>query len=223
MPFDEAKFPQTLANIHAWAREKSPDALNSLPSLNRLTFVDIDTLKFSRVIRHSLSRCTHKQLLIVGAYAPGQAIEDAEVGAHIHADEGTVSFFRIEELKSVDYEVQSVKSTGAIAFHAPFSNVSHDGEDKKAVNRMEALISWYFLAAGHLEELIRHQKYPYLFTKGFEHACRWIENGGVRPNASPSSTISTMTSVRQGIIEAPVSEMVTVQGKYNARYGAYEQ
>jgi hypothetical protein len=188
--FDEAKSPLTLDNVHSWARDKFPGAFVSLPPLDLLTFVDIDTLKFSRIIRRSLHRSTHKKLLIVGAYAPGHVIEDAEICAHIHADEGTVSFFRIDELDDGDHEVHSLRGTSTIAFHAPFSDVGDDSENSKAISRVEALISYYFLAAGHLEELIRHNNFANLFTRGFEHACRWIENGGERPTIQSSKSTS---------------------------------
>jgi hypothetical protein len=85
--FDEAKTPLTLDNVQRWARDRFPDAFAALPSLDTLSFIDVDDVRFDRAIYRSLGRSVHKKLLIVGAYAPSTKVEDAEICAHIHADD----------------------------------------------------------------------------------------------------------------------------------------
>jgi hypothetical protein len=98
---------------------------------------------------------------------------------------------RIEELANDDNELHTVKSTGHIAFHAPFSGVGDDSGNAKAIKRVEAIIVYYFLAANHVKELVRYKKFANLFTKGFEEGCRWIENGGERPATRAATRAST--------------------------------
>lgn len=85
---------------------------------------------------------------------------------------GTLTLFRIEEQPEGEFELHTIKSTGHIAFHLPFSGVGDDSGNAKAIKRVEAIIPYYFLAAGHFKELIRHKGFAKLFTKGFEEGCR---------------------------------------------------
>jgi hypothetical protein len=218
--FDEAKTPLTLDNIQRWARDRFPDAFAALPSLESLSFIDVDDVRFERAIYRSLGRSAPKKLLIVGAYAPGTKVEDAEICAHIHAGDGLVDFFRVNEYGDGDFELQTVKTNGAIAFHPPFSDVGDDTGNGKAITRVEAVISYYFLAAGYLQEVVRYQKYASLFAKAFEQACRWIENGGewshraiTAPNARLSSGAATENSPAESRIvkcklDSPTSQFL---------------
>jgi hypothetical protein len=88
-------------------------------------------------------------------------------------------------------ELHTVKSTGHIEFHAPFSGVRDDSGNAQAIKRVEVVISYYFLAAGHLKELRRYPKFTRLFTKGFEKGCLWIENRSERPGATRSTQAIT--------------------------------
>jgi len=91
--FDEERSPLTLANIVGWARQKFPDAFGPLPKVDKVEFRDVDDFFFDRPIQRSLGRSEHKKLLVVGAHAPGDTVEDAPVCAHIHTDDSAVSYF----------------------------------------------------------------------------------------------------------------------------------
>lgn len=83
-----------------------------------------------------------------------------------------------------------MKSNAHISSHAPFLDVGDDSGNFKSIKRVEAIISYYLLAAGHLKELFRHKNFDRLFTKGFEEGCHWIANGGQRLSAAVSSRAS---------------------------------
>ncbi|CAO2653047.1 Nn.00g024580.m01.CDS01 [Neocucurbitaria sp. VM-36] len=197
---NEARLPLTNESVQKWARTNFPGPFRALPRTPRLTWIAFDESSFalSRAIWRSLGRSSHKQLLDIGAYAPGPDLNDEEptdrVAAHVHEDEAEVSFYRIVETPYGD-ELQSVKSTSTVAFSAPFCNVGDDTGGSEAIHRVSALIRYYFLAAGHVKELLRSKLDPTMFTRNFKDACSWIENGGERPIAMPSRRLSVSTMV----------------------------
>ncbi|KAF1847647.1 uncharacterized protein K460DRAFT_307065 [Cucurbitaria berberidis CBS 394.84] len=186
---NEAKLPLTNESVQAWARATFPGPFRALPRSARLTWIEFDESSFSisRAIWRSLGRSSHKQLLVIGAYAPGAEIEEPtdRVVAHVHADEAEVSFYRVAETADGE-ELQSVTSTSAVAFHAPFCDVGDDAGGSEAIHRVSALIRYYFLAAGHVKELLKLKLDPTMFPRNFKDACSWIKNGGERPIAPPS-------------------------------------
>jgi hypothetical protein len=190
--FDESRSPLTNDNVQSWARTNFPAPFRALPRFARLNWTDSDKFKTSRPVYRSLGRSTHKQLLIIGGYAPGPEIDEEptdRVVAHVHSDEAEVSFYRIAEVGESDkfeFELQPVNSTATVAFHAPFCHVGDDTGGSKAIHRVSALILYYFLAAGHVKELVRYRSDPTMFTRNFRDACAWIENEGERPIMPPS-------------------------------------
>jgi hypothetical protein len=180
--FNEFKSPLTLDNVQAWARADFHDAFRALPRASRVKFIDIEDLSFNRAIQRSLGRSTHKKLLIIGGYAPGEEVEDSRVVAHVHEDSTEISFYRIDEdVAEGKPELQPVRATSNVAFYAPFNKVGDDNGSSKAIHRVSAVILYYFLAAEYLKELVRHYNDARWFTKNFREACAWIENGGERP------------------------------------------
>ncbi|USP81690.1 hypothetical protein yc1106_08964 [Curvularia clavata] len=189
--FNETRSPLTNDNIQAWARHQFAASFRALPRAARLQWIEFDeSFTISRAIWRSLGRSTHKQLLVIGGYAPGPAGDDDEpidrVTAHVHEDEAEVSFYRITELENGSLELQSVNSTSTVAFHAPFCDVGDDTGGSKAIHRVSALILYYFLAAGHVKELSRTRSDPTMFTRNFRDACLWVQNEGERPLLPPS-------------------------------------
>jgi hypothetical protein len=183
--FSETRSPLTNENVQAWARANFAAPFRALPRAARLQWIEFDqSFTISRAIWRSLGRSTHKQLLVIGGYAPGPAGDDDEptdrVTAHVHADEAEVSFYRIAELENGSSELQFVNSTSTVAFHAPFCDVGDDTGGSKA------LILYYFLAAGHVKELCRTKSDPTMFTRNFKDACLWVQNEGERPLLPPS-------------------------------------
>lgn len=188
--FNESKTPLTLDNVQTWARTEFNDAFRALPRASRVKFIDIEDLSFSRAIQRSLGRSTHKKLLIIGGYAPGEEVEDSRVVAHVHEDSTEISFYRIDEdVINGKPELQPVRATSNVAFFAPFNKVGDDNGNSKAIHRVSAVILYYFLAADHLKELVRHFNDSRWFPKNFREACAWIENGGERP--APTSRPAT--------------------------------
>lgn len=187
LPFDEDRTPLTLDNVRSWAYAKFPGAFNVLPKVDEAIFLQVDDFTFARFIKRCLGRSKHKRLLVVGAHAPGEVAEDALVvrcALFQHTRDVNLTCTRINELFSPgDNELHTVKSTGHIEFHEPFSSVGDDNGNPQVIIRVGAIIRYYFLHAGHLSELRRHLRYPRFFTKGFEEGCRWIENSGERPVA----------------------------------------
>jgi hypothetical protein len=152
----------------------------------------------SRPVWRSLGRSNHKQLLVIGGYAPGPEIDEEptdRVVAHVHADEAEVSFYRIAEVEDSNmFELHTVNSTATVAFHAPFCHVGDDTGGSKAIHRVSALILYYFLVAGHVKELVRHKSDPTMFTRNFRDACLWIENEGERPILPPTRRSSGLVT-----------------------------
>lgn len=216
---NEARLPLTIDSVQKWARASFPGPFRALPRTPRLTWIEFDESSFaiSRAIWRSLGRSSHKQLLAIGAYAPGPDLDDDEpndrVAAHVHEDEAEVSFYRIVETPYGD-ELQSVKSTSTVAFSAPFCNVGDDTGGSEAIHRVSALIRYYFLAAGHVKELLRSKLDPTMFTRNFKDACSWIENGGERPVAAPSRRLSVST------VAAP-QDNVAIRPKRSSTICAY--
>jgi cell division protein FtsB len=165
----------------------------------------------SRPVWRSLGRSTHKQLLVIGGYAPGPDIEEEptdRVVAHVHSDEAEVSFYRISEVEDSNlFELQPVNSTATVAFHAPFCHVGDDTGGSKAIHRVSALILYYFLVAGHVKELVRNKSDPTMFTRNFRDACLWVENGGERPILPPTRRSSGL------ITSPPLCNSVPVRPK----------
>lgn len=189
--FNETRSPLTNDNVQAWARHHFAAPFRALPRAARLQWIEFDeSFTISRAIWRSLGRSTHKQLLVIGGYAPGPAGDDDEpidrVTAHVHEDEAEVSFYRITELEDGSNELLSVNSTSTVAFHAPFCDVGDDTGGSKAIHRVSALILYYFLAAGHVKELSRTRSDPTMFTRNFRDACLWVQNEGERPLLPPS-------------------------------------
>jgi hypothetical protein len=188
--FNESKTPLTLENVQSWARAEFNDAFRALPRASRVKFIDIEDLSFSRAIQRSLGRSTHKKLLIIGGYAPGEEVEDSRVVAHVHEDSTEISFYRIDEhVAQGKPELQPVRATSNVAFFAPFNKVGDDNGNSQSIHRVSAVILYYFLAADYLKELVRNFNNSRWFPKSFREACAWIENGGERP--APTSRPAT--------------------------------
>ncbi|KAL6707103.1 hypothetical protein ACN47E_004855 [Coniothyrium glycines] len=189
MDFNEVRTPLTAPNVQAWARANFPPQFRALPRAARLQWIECDeSFTISRAIWRSLGRSSHKQLLVIGGYAPGAEVEEPtdRVTAHVHADEAEVSFYRIAENADGSNELHIVSSTSTVAFHAPFCDLGDDTGGSKAIHRVSALILYYFLAAGHVKELVRTRADPTMFTRSFRDACSWVENEGQRPGLLPS-------------------------------------
>ncbi|KAH7069219.1 hypothetical protein BKA63DRAFT_450992 [Paraphoma chrysanthemicola] len=211
--FDEGKSPLTLLSIQAWARFKFHDDFEALPSLERVAFIDVDDMVFDRTIRRSLGRSEHKKLLLVGAHSPQSEVQDIEVCAHIHADDDEITLYYVEELEDETNKLIPVASFGHVAFHPPFSEVGDD------VGRVLAVIRFYFLAAGYLKELPRHNKAPKMFTKKFEQACRWIANGGEQPPALVASAVMGGHATQQPATTATNNDFPAINSESLARDG----
>jgi hypothetical protein len=208
--FNETRSPLTNENVQAWARQNFAAPFRALPRAARLQWIEFDeSFTISRAIWRSLGRSTHKQLLVIGGYAPGPAGDDDEpidrVTAHVHEDEAEVSFYRITELEDGSNELQSVNSTSTVAFHAPFCDVGDDTGGSKAIHRVSALILYYFLAAGHVKALSRTRSDPTMFTRNFRDACLWVQNEGERPLLPPTrkSEPSTPHNEKEAIAVRP--------------------
>ena len=205
----DARFPLTKDNVQDWARKNFPLPFRALPKAAPSKWIRFDSASFSisRSVWRSLDRSVHKQLLVIGGYAPGPNIVDEptdHVVAHVHMDEAEVSFYRIAEAVDGSDELLSVTSTSSVAFHAPFCDVGEDTGGSKAIHRVSALILFYFLAAGYVRELPRTKSDPTMFTRNFKDACFWVENGGQRPIAAPSRRSSTaMAAPSDGVIARP--------------------
>jgi hypothetical protein len=213
--FSETRSPLTNDNVQAWARHNFAAPFRALPRAARLQWIEFDeSFTISRAIWRSLGRSTHKQLLVIGGYAPGPAGDDDEpidrVTAHVHEDEAEVSFYRITELEDGSNELQSVNSTSTVAFHAPFCDVGDDTGGSKAIHRVSALILYYFLAAGHVKELSRTRSDPTMFTRNFRDACLWVQNEGERPLLPPSRKSEPTTPYEKDPITVRPKRSATV-------------
>jgi hypothetical protein len=207
--FNEARSPLTSDNVQTWARANFPAPYRALPRHSRLNWTGFEEFNMSRPVWRSLGRSKHKQLLVIGGYAPGPEIDEEptdRVVAHVHADEAEVSFYRIAEVEESDkFELQPVNSTATVAFHAPFYHIGDDTGGSKAIHRVSALILYYFLAAGHVKELVRNKSDPTMFTRNFRDACLWIENGGERPILPPTRRSSGLVTSPPSCNQIPVT------------------
>lgn len=200
--FNEARSPLTTANVQSWARAVFPVPFRALPRPAKMQWIQFDESSFviSRSTWRSLGRSDHKQLLVIGGYAPGSHMDDEPtdcVAAHVHVDEAEVSFYRVAKVPGGRDELHPVNSTSTVAFHAPFCDVGEDTGGSEAIHRVSSLIIYYFLAAGHVPELMRTKSDPTMFTRNFRDACYWVESGGERPIAPPSRRSSGTTATVQ--------------------------
>jgi hypothetical protein len=110
--FNEAKSPLTSDHVQGWARATFAGSFRALPRPGKLKWMEIDDYRKSRPVFRSLGRSSHKQLLVIGGYAPGPEIEEEpidQVVAHVHTDEAEVSFYRIaESVEDGELELQPV-------------------------------------------------------------------------------------------------------------------
>lgn len=213
--FNDARTPLTAPNVQAWARANFPHPFRALPRAARLQWIEVDdSFIISRAIWRSLGRSSHKQLLVIGGYSPGPEVDESSdrVTAHVHADEAEVSFYRIAETADGNSELHAVNSTSTVAFHAPFCDLGDDTGGSKAIHRVSALILYYFLAAGHVKELVRTRSDPTMFTRSFRDACSWVENDGTRPSLLPSrrSSGSGATSASQETVAVRPKRSATI-------------
>jgi len=198
--FNETKTPLTWKNVQAWARASFNASFKALPRVTTLRWIEVeDSFTMSRAVWRSLGRSAHKQMLVIGGYSPGPEVDESSdlVTAHVHANETDVSFYRITKNANGENELLPVNSTSTVAFHAPFCDLGDDTGGSSAIHRVSALIHYYFLAAGHLKELVRTPLFPTAFTRSFREACSWVENDGERPGLLPSRQSSGATSVSQ--------------------------
>ncbi|KAJ4331608.1 hypothetical protein N0V87_009006 [Didymella glomerata] len=202
--FNEQKTPLTLANVQAWARFEFPEAFKALPRASRVSYIDIDDTSFNRVIQRSLGRSTHKKLLVIGDYAPGDDVEDSKVVAHVHEHDTEITFYRLSE-ETVDGkpELHPVRATSNVAFYSPFSKVGDDTGGSKAIHRVSAVILYYFLASELVNELVRHKNDSRWFAKNFREACDWIGNDGDRPSPVSRPSTARRESDRDSTFELP--------------------
>jgi hypothetical protein len=226
--FNEARSPLTSEAVQSWARSAFPAPFRALPRATRLkwTSFEDEAFRMSRPVHRSLNRSDqkqHKQLLVIGGYAPGPDVEEEptdRVVAHVHSGEAEVSFYRIEETAGAADprdELRPVPSTATVAFHAPFCDVGEDTGGSKAIHRVSALILYYFLAAGHVQELVRPRSDATMFTRNFRDACAWVENRGERPILPPTKRSSGF-----GPSTAPASPTgIVVRPKRSATIGTY--
>ncbi|KAH8731916.1 hypothetical protein GQ44DRAFT_603701 [Phaeosphaeriaceae sp. PMI808] len=219
--FNEQRSPLTSDNVQTWARTNFSAPFRALPRFARLNWTGLEEFTMSRTVWRSLGRSQHKQLLVIGGYAPGPDIDEEptdRVVAHVHAHEAEVSFYRIVEIEgSPQRDLQSVNSTATVAFHAPFSHVGEDTGGSKAIHRVSALILYYFLAAGHVKELVRNKSDPTMFTRNFKDACAWVENDGERPSMPPSRRSSGL------ILSPPLYNGVPVRPKRSSTMSSASQ
>lgn len=219
--FNEARSPLTSDNVQSWGRANFSAPFRALPRFARLNWTGFEEFSMSRPVFRSLGRSTHKQLLIIGGYAPGPDIEEEptdRVVAHVHSDEAEVSFYRIAEVEDSNlFELQPVNSTATVAFHAPFCHVGDDTGGSKAIHRVSALILYYFLAAGHVKELVRNKSDPTMFTRNFRDACLWVENGGDRPILPPTRRSSGF------VTSPPLCSSVPVRPKRSSTVCTYSK
>ncbi|KAH4346409.1 hypothetical protein HBI56_155150 [Parastagonospora nodorum] len=219
--FNEARSPLTSDNVQSWGRTYFSAPFRALPRFARLNWTGFEELSMSRPVWRSLGRSTHKQLLVIGGYAPGPDIEEEptdRVVAHVHSDEAEVSFYRISEVEDSNlFELQPVNSTATVAFHAPFCHVGDDTGGSKAIHRVSALILYYFLVAGHVKELVRNKSDPTMFTRNFRDACLWVENGGERPILPPTRRSSGL------ITSPPLCNSVPVRPKRSSTVSSMSQ
>ncbi|KAI8943717.1 hypothetical protein NX059_001696 [Plenodomus lindquistii] len=211
--FNETRTPLTSKNVQAWARTNFNAPFKALPRVTTLKWIEVeDSFTISRAVWRSLGRSAHKQLLVIGGYAPGPEVDEPAdlVTAHVHADEPDVSFYRITKNTHGDNELFPVNSTSTVAFHAPFCDLGDDTGGSKAIHRVSALILYYFLAAGHVKELVRTRADPTMFTRSFRDACSWVENDGERPSLLPSRRSSGATSNSQEAIAVRPKRSSTV-------------
>ncbi|KAG9193904.1 hypothetical protein G6011_03939 [Alternaria panax] len=206
--FNETRSPLTNENVQTWARTNFAAPFRALPRAARLHWIPFDeSFTISRAIWRGLGRSTHKQLLVIGGYAPGPAGDDDEpidrVTAHVHEDEAEVSFYRITELDDGGSELQAVNSTSTVAFHNPFCDVGDDTGGSKAIHRVSALILYYFLAAGHVKELCRTRSDPTMFTRNFRDACLWVHNDGERPLLPPTRKSDPSAHEKDSVVVRP--------------------
>ncbi|KAJ4410750.1 hypothetical protein N0V91_001678 [Didymella pomorum] len=202
--FNEQKTPLTLANVQTWARFEFPEAFKALPRASRVSYIDIDDTSFNRVIQRSLGRSTHKKLLVIGDYAPGDDVEDSKVVAHVHEHDTEITFYRLSE-DTVDGkpELHPVRATSNVAFYSPFSKVGDDTGGSKAIHRVSAVILYYFLASEIVNELVRHKNDSRWFAKNFREACDWIGNDGDRPSPLSRPSTARRESDKDSTFELP--------------------
>lgn len=202
--FNEQKTPLTLANIQSWARYEFPEAYKALPRASRVSYIDIDDTSFNRVIQRSLGRSTHKKLLVIGDYAPGDDVEDSKVVAHVHEHDTEITFYRLsEETIEGKPELLPVRATSNVAFYSPFSKVGDDTGGSKAIHRVSAVILYYFLASELVTELVRHKNDSRWFAKNFREACDWIGNDGDRPSTASRPGTARRESDKDSTFELP--------------------
>lgn len=219
--YDQARMPLTMDNVQGWARENFLAVFSALPHINTLIFGDNDDdLTYDRKIGRNLDRSEHKKLLLVGRYSPGPDVEDAEILAHIHEGESEIAFFMSEQLDDGRFELHVVKNTSAIAFYPPLSDVGNDTENNKSIQRVEALISYYFLAAGHLKEIFRSKRFEKLFTRGFQDACYWIANGGEAPLRTPLDSLQLLDGGARSDTATMIGMKLSLIRAHGATWGA---
>ncbi|KAH7349188.1 hypothetical protein BKA66DRAFT_476826 [Pyrenochaeta sp. MPI-SDFR-AT-0127] len=222
--FNEARSPLTTANVQSWARQAFAVPFRALPRPAKMQWIEFDESSFviSRSTWRSLGRSAHKQLLVIGGYSPGSNVDDEPtdcVAAHVHMDDAEVSFYRIAAVRGGRDELHPVNSTSTVAFHAPFCDVGEDTGGSEAIHRVSSLILYYFLAAGHVQELLRTKSAPTMFTRNFRDACFWIANRGERPVEPPSRRSSGTTSTLQSddvSVRPKRSSTITSMSRYGA-------
>ncbi|KAF2025515.1 hypothetical protein EK21DRAFT_76272 [Setomelanomma holmii] len=218
--FNEARTPLTSESVQTWSRANFSASFRALPGPKKLKWHSLDKFDLSnRTVYRSLGRSAHKQLLVIGGYAPGSEVEDEQddVLAHLHHDAADVSFYRAQESENGrQQELHQVTSTATVAFHEPFCHVGDDAGGSKAIHRVSALIQYYFLAAGHVKELVRTRGDPTMFTRNFKDACAWIENEGEKPDVPPTRRIS-------GFMTSPPLPGVPVRPKRSSTMSSLSQ
>jgi hypothetical protein len=179
------------SRIRKWATSEFADAFNLLPDHSKVDFVDLTTVMNSEATypEKFWPHNAASSAVVIGTFDPEKEAHKSvgrkgdKIIALLDTKNVTLSYQCYSTIDSCYTRLSVRNHNRYIEFQGPFASVCGDTSWNKASKMLRALVVWYMVAAGQVEEVPLYKT----FESHFQQACSYIAQVGL----SDSSTLDT--------------------------------
>ncbi|KAK7179863.1 hypothetical protein PSPO01_14125 [Paraphaeosphaeria sporulosa] len=163
----------SLTAIRDWAGATFPNAFAGLPSVDEIVFVKLDE-EMMEISPFRLPTNALKKLMCIGLWDGIPCDPPDRVYAFLHGSHySQVGYIREEShLTPRRYRRVFPADMKKVDVEEPLCFIAH-GSERATLTRLGTLVSYYFVAAGHVSQFSAEES----FVEKFEEACLYIEHG----------------------------------------------
>ncbi|KAL5385805.1 hypothetical protein DPSP01_004585 [Paraphaeosphaeria sporulosa] len=163
----------SLTAIRDWAGATFPNAFAGLPSVDEIVFVKLDE-EMMEISPFRLPTNALKKLMCIGLWDGIPCDPPDRVYAFLHGSHySQVGYIREEShLTPRRYRRVFPADMKKVDVEEPLCFIAH-GSERATLTRLGTLVSYYFVAAGHVSQFSVEES----FVEKFEEACLYIEHG----------------------------------------------